>query len=172
MDLTAYRDGSTEPWVVEILCALVKAQKPSIIIETGTFKGMTTRKLAEAAATYADEKFCQIFTVESNPEMLETIRATINPSPSYVAVATCDATEFLRMFDGPVDFIFLDDDHTAEHVREEVRLALKILRPGGILCGHDVVGTFGLGQVFKEAGGIVLDLPRMHIAGGLGVIVK
>ena len=67
-------------------------------------------------------------------------------------------------------FVFLDDDHDAAHVREEIRLAKKLLRPGGIICVHDVVGPFGLGDVVREAGGIVVDTPRFHAAGGLGII--
>jgi len=169
-----YRDGSTEPWVVDILCALVRAIKPTTIVETGTYKAMTTIKLIEAAESYQDEHDCRIYTIESDLERARAAETLLRTQDrGYATVVVGMAEQVLAGMDmGVVDFIFLDDDHTAAHVREEIRLALKILRPGGIVCGHDVVGHFGLGDVFKEYGGVVLDLPRLHLAGGLGIVVK
>lgn len=172
-DLGPYRDGSTEPWTANVVAALAAALRPSVIIETGTFKALTTIRLVDAVRTYRNEKDCRVYTVEVDPVRAVAAWDAIRGSePWNVIGVTGKAEEFLATFEGVADFIFLDDDHTAAHVREEIRLALKILRPGGIICVHDVVGHFGLGEVVKEYGGIVLDFPRMHIAGGLGVIVK
>lgn len=41
----------------------------------------------------------------------------------------------------PFDWIYLDGDHTYKHVRAELDLYWDLVRPGGILCGHDYVVT-------------------------------
>jgi predicted O-methyltransferase YrrM len=83
-----------------------------------------------------------------------------------------DALHFLKETDDDsYDFIFLDDDHEFAHVRDEVHEAKRVLRPGGILAMHDVIGPFALMYCIPE-GGIALDLPRLHSNGGLGIWQK
>jgi len=42
-----------------------------------------------------------------------------------------------KIFRGPVDFLFVDADHSYESAREDVRDWFKFVRPGGIVAGHD-----------------------------------
>lgn len=35
------------------------------------------------------------------------------------------------------DVAFIDGNHGYEHVRSDVQLALEVVRPGGVICGHD-----------------------------------
>src|SRR5438132_940274 len=43
-------DGSTEPWIVDILCALLKASDQRSVLECGAFVGATTVRLAHTLA--------------------------------------------------------------------------------------------------------------------------
>ena len=53
-----------------------------------------------------------------------------------------------------VDMVFLDDDHAYEHVRDEIRAYRQVVRPGGILCGHDYMENHpGVMQAVDEAFG-------------------
>ena len=173
-----YRSGSTEPWTVNLLCALVRAKKPHILIETGTFEGLTTRALFQAIESYAGEHGSALFTLEYEHERwlrAQTYLATFETLPSGpgIQLLEADALQWLRERPaGFADFIFVDDDHTQAHVEAELTECLRILRPGGIVCGHDVIGPFCLGELFTARGGIVLDLPRLHAAGGLGIISR
>lgn len=36
-----------------------------------------------------------------------------------------------------VDFVFIDANHKAEEVRKDIAFWAPIVRPGGLLCGHD-----------------------------------
>lgn len=170
--LAAYRSGSLEPWSADVLCAVLRAKRPSVVIETGTFMGLTTARLVEAALSFSAERECRVYTVEMDEARAQEAWTNLQHCGANLTLGHGDAIRFLREFEGEADIIFLDDDHTAAHVREEIRLALKILRPGGVIFVHDVVGHFGLGNVVKEYGGVVLDLPRLHAAGGLGIICR
>ena len=75
------------------------------------------------------------------------------------------------------DFVFVDDNHSVDHVAKELDLlvcptnrANAIAAPGGIVCMHDVIGSFHLDEVCRRYHGYVLDLPRLHAGGGLGII--
>jgi len=165
--------GSTEPWTVDVLCALVTALNPGIVVETGTFEAKTTRRLYEAMS--AQRRSSRLITVEMDPERFQSADTWIRTwQEGFVAVEIwqTDALNALRQFnDHAVDFVFLDDDHTAGHVAEELLEVKRILRPGGVCCVHDVIGPFGLDAVVRAAGGFNLPLERLHAAGGLGVLV-
>lgn len=48
------------------------------------------------------------------------------------------------------DFIFLDGDHLYPGVRADIIAARSILKPGGILAGHDFAGGNGVEQAVRE----------------------
>lgn len=37
------------------------------------------------------------------------------------------------------DMVYIDGDHDTQPVREDLRAWLKVLQPGGLLCGHDAL---------------------------------
>jgi len=42
--------------------------------------------------------------------------------------------------DGSVDFVFIDADHSYEHVKEDIEIWLpKLRKAGGIIAGHDIL---------------------------------
>lgn len=177
MELDAYRAGSTEPWTADLLAALVRAQQPHVLIETGTFEGRTTALLLAAMHCYAPIHSSKLFTVESDLARVTAaqpmLQGLIRTSNVGCTIVHRDALAFLLEFPrSSADFIFLDDDHDAVHVEAELEATLGGLRVGGLCCVHDVVGPFGLDSVVRSFGGLVMDFPRLHAAGGLGLVVK
>lgn len=164
--LFAYRSGSTEPPTVDVICCMMRALEVYTVVETGTFEGLTTRVMARTNPQ------ATIYSIEGDEQRYlkarETLADLVNVELSYG-----DALEKLAGFmDESVDFVFLDDDHTAGHVAEEIVEAKRILKRGGVCVIHDVFGPFNLAPIVKLAGGICLPFVQMHIAGGLGIIVK
>lgn len=175
--LADFRSGSMEPWTVDVLCALVRAQRPHMLIETGTFEARTTRRLFEAMNSYGAMHGSSLFTIESDVGFAtaawETIAGFQTAYTVTALLVQADALAYLRSRPPEwADFIFLDDDHDQQHVYEELIEAKRVLCSGGICCIHDVVGPFKLDQVVRTHGGVVLDLPRLHVAGGLGIVTK
>ena len=176
--LAQFRSGSTEPWTVSFMTHLIQLLKPSILIETGTYLGHTTIALTKALLANAYDRGALLFTVEAIAKHQEVARQNFDRAFVGTEIRTvgvdfqlCEALLFLQhMPERSTDFIFLDDSHDPKHVDAELREAKRILRPGGVCCIHDVIGYYGLDAVVKKHGGAVLEFPRMHATGGLGLL--
>jgi predicted O-methyltransferase YrrM len=151
-------DGGTESWSVSVLQALVRLTRPLNLLELGTFHGHTSRALAGVMPENA-----RLWTVdhERHHEGFEDARIVFWKS---------DAIAFLETERIPFDFAFVDDDHTKEHVEREIELLKLRMSPGGLIVLHDVIGPFGLDEIVLKEGGFVIELPLLHVAGGLGII--
>jgi predicted O-methyltransferase YrrM len=160
-----YKGGTTEPWTQQIVADMASALPAKRIIETGTFMGLTTLWLISTGA--------HVTTVDSDPERAENARKLFKRLgvSSQVRVISEDSLSVLRSKgDDSYDFAFLDDDHTADHVYAEITEAKRIVRPGGIIAVHDVIGPFNLRGVIAAHGGASLPFCNIHAGGGLGVI--
>jgi predicted O-methyltransferase YrrM len=156
-DLGPFVSGSTEPWAVSVLQALVRLRRSTSILELGTYQGLTTAALREVSSGFV--------TSVDLMKRWETL-------PVGIRFVESEALEFLRSCPASLfDFAFVDDDHTKGHVAMELDLLLGgIVAPGGLIVGHDVEGAFDLAPLFIERGGFVISLPQLHVAGSLGVI--
>ena len=54
-----------------------------------------------------------------------------------VAIMPVTSDEAFKSIHKPVDFVWLDGDHTVSAVEKDITNGLKIVRAGGILGGHD-----------------------------------
>lgn len=163
--LAPYVSGSTEPWTVSVLCGLIHVMRPRIILELGTFEGLTTLAIANVLSPTQ-----HLVSVEHDETRAAKARALVG-ARANVQIIQHDAIAFLkRTQDAMYDFAFVDDDHAYEHVKEEIALLHRVVRPGGLITMHDVIGDFGLGRIVHEHGGVIMELPLLHADGGLGVI--
>jgi len=118
--------GSVEVEVGELLRALVHAWKPRLILETGTYKGVSARYLAEGCELNG---FGKILSIERDAEKAAAARVALERHPS-VEVVTADSVHFLERYDGdPFDFALLDSDLHARVVE------LRLLRDRNLLQG-------------------------------------
>ena len=163
--------GSCEPWTVDILCSLIRATNPLHMLETGTFEAKTTLRMH--CASGEECKFVSIDNCEERWEDASTKCLDLEG----VTILNVEAIEYLTNYSGPkFNFVFLDDNHDANHVAAELDLLHNfatgdgLMASGSIICVHDVVGKYGLGAVVTARHGFVLDLPVLHRSGGLGII--
>lgn len=166
--LTRYTAGSAEPWTVDVLTSLIRGLRSKHVLELGAFHGLTTVELAKAAAPHGG----QVVAVELDAGNAAICEQTLRASGlTNVTLVQGDALRFLRELDcDPFDFAFVDDDHTYGHVAAELTALRHRMAPSGLITMHDVVGVFGLAPLVYQHGGIVLPLPLLHAAGGLGII--
>lgn len=162
--LRCYRSGSTEPWTTDIMCSIMYATKPKILLETGTYLGLTTSMLLANMIPNA-----VLHTIDSFVSQGVIPHEVLNHP--QIKFHQDDALQWIKDYDGPpFEFAFIDDDHTAEHVDQELEALIPKMAPNSLICLHDVYGIFNLHRVVTKYGGFNLKLPLLHAAGGLGLI--
>lgn len=170
-----YEPGSTEPYIAELLCALLKASGRTRVVELGAFKGTTSAWLCSTLAKMGGGRFTAVEYDPEAPERADWTQARLEalqlPATVVWDVLRSDARHAIESFPNEsLGFVFVDDDHTKPHVRAELQALLPKMQVGGFITGHDVWGSCDLQEVFAEFGGYSLDLPRLGAAGGLGIL--
>ncbi|PIQ84094.1 MAG: hypothetical protein COV75_04015 [Candidatus Omnitrophica bacterium CG11_big_fil_rev_8_21_14_0_20_63_9] len=131
------------PAEYECLAKLATHLKPRTVFEFGTYRGRTTRLLAEHAVEQA-----RIYTLELDPE--ETRRRWGKPSElvgqafrqtplerKIVQLYTDDRTFDFQPYYGAMDLIFIDANHRYEAVKRDTAEALRMIKPGGVVVWDD-----------------------------------
>lgn len=170
----SHQEGCTEPWIAEIVSSLLKAKGGNpVVLETGGFLGTTSSWLALALAKMGGGR---LTVCEIDQTRAQSIRNRMESLPLTGVqwhVTHVDALQFIdqappRTF----DLVWVDDDHQAHHVEQEINALWPKMKNGGLILFHDVSsdGVCNLGPLIRKYGGIALDLPRLGPDGGLGII--
>ncbi len=185
LDSGASLSGITEPPVSQVLYSLVIANKPPyglpdvpyVVVETGVRFGATACWLA-LAVNAIDGRYVG---VEIEKRMVDGVnklftKQGLDKRARVVCGKAPDAVT--GMFEQTsVDMFFVDDDHRAPHVKLEIKKFWPLLKPGGLMVFHDVVGDFPIWELVKDLGGIKLCHRQFNVFGqppfgGLGVAQK
>ena len=166
-----YLSGSTEPWNVEVLAALVKAANARTVLECGGYLGCTSAWLAMTLQQMGGGTL-HVAELDADRAVACDKRLSELPLPDVHWKVWQDDVfaTIAAQPDESLDFVFVDDTHEKDHVDREITALLPKMRPKGLITGHDVHGTCDLQEIFAKHGGYSLDLPRLGPAGGLGLI--
>jgi predicted O-methyltransferase YrrM len=114
------------------------AQGSDFMVESGTYMGASARAMLARNPhlhLWCVDKF-MVFGTEKVTRMF--LSRWITGGQCEIIVGDMDnAGEMLAHMRGKIDAIWVDDGHAEEDVRRDIRNALPLLRPGGILFGHD-----------------------------------
>jgi predicted O-methyltransferase YrrM len=170
-DLGNYLTGCTEPWIVEVLAALMKASNAKTILECGGYLGTTSAWLA---LTLQQMGGGTLHIAEWEAERALACDKRLSELSLHDVTWRVWHDDVFNVIaaqpDESIDFAWVDDNHTQFHVDQELTILIPKMRRGGLITGHDVWGTTDLQEVFAKHGGYSLDLPRLGVAGGLGVL--
>jgi hypothetical protein len=177
--------GITEPTVSQVLYAIAIANKPTgqlphapyLIVETGVRFGASACWLALAAKATGGI----YLGFEMMPGFVDFVNGVFEHhglhrcSKIICGKAPEDVTK--QISENSIDLLFLDDDHSGAHVRQEITAFWPLIRPGGIMAFHDVLGAFSIWDLIKPLGGIKLvHQPFNQMGqvafGGLGIVRK
>lgn len=124
------------------------ASLSEIILEVGTFKGRSAKVLSKntpgtlvCCDPWGTEKY--IFDnghfTGINTDVLHVFKQNLEKeiASRKVRIVQGKFLEYPWPSNFRPDFIFLDGDHRYEIVKQEIELAKKMIKPGGILAGHD-----------------------------------
>jgi predicted O-methyltransferase YrrM len=128
---------------------LARAFAPARVLEIGTHVGASTVHLA--AALMVGTRYARLVTVdvEDVNDGLQAVwrRAGLAKSPKQMIEDLCgriearfvigDSRHFFAANDEMFDFVFLDGDHSADTVYEEMVSALALINENGLIVLHD-----------------------------------
>jgi predicted O-methyltransferase YrrM len=127
-----YDSMTAEVEVLEFLRTLVTTIKPELVVETGTFMGVSTLWIAEAMRLNG---FGRIVTCEYDPKVYETAKEKFAASPFSHLIDLRNESSLEMKVDGKIDLFFSDSDMPIRE--EEVRRFLPQISPFGIILMHD-----------------------------------
>ena len=140
--------GGVNPGDRQALHKLLCGLKPQTVLEVGTHIGASTLYIARALKTLGTStKVTTVDIVDVNDGDGPWRSVGLNNSPQQFA-EQLDCAEHIQFVKSPCveymletnqkfDLIFLDGDHSAAAVYQEVSAALNVLNPDGVILMHD-----------------------------------
>jgi len=123
---------TAEVEVLEFLQSLVTTTKPKLVVETGTFMGISTLWMAEGLKQNGEGK---IVTCEFDPVVCQKARERIEESGLKKWIELRNESSLEIKVNAPIDLFFSD---SAIEIREqEVRHFLPQMSPEGLILMHD-----------------------------------
>ena len=127
-----YDSMTAEVEVLEFLRTLVTTTKPNLVVETGTFMGVSTLWIAEAMRLNG---FGKIISCEYDPKVFETAKKKIDASEFRELIDLRNESSLEMKVDGTIDLFFSDSDMPIRE--QEVRRYLPQISPFGLILMHD-----------------------------------
>lgn len=157
LPVTGYRHGMLPPEQLVTVLAILKAEQPKEVLEIGTFKGQTTRMMAEAL----DDVI--VHTVDLPPDfsadadahrelpkndfhLIAEGRSAVGqefsglPCASRIRQPFGDSTTWDFAQAGSPTFFFIDGSHTYEYCRNDSEKCLALQKGPAVFLWHDVDG--------------------------------
>ncbi len=134
---------TAEVEVLEFLRCVVTTLKPRLVVETGTFLGVSTLWIAEGLKANG---FGKVVTCEYDPQVFAKAKEKIDASGLDGWIEYHNASSLELPVKGTIDLLFSDSDMP---VREaEVRRFLPQVNPNGLILMHDASSHL---KVVREA---------------------
>jgi predicted O-methyltransferase YrrM len=123
---------TAEVEVLEFIATLVTTIKPRLVVETGSFLGVSTEWIARGLDRNG---FGKVISCEYDPVVYEKAKARIEVSPLSPWIELRNESSLDMKVDGTIDLFFSDSDMP---IREaEVKRFLPQINPNGIILMHD-----------------------------------
>lgn len=120
------------------------ARGKQLVVEFGSWRGRSSVALAAAVKLVCVDTFVDMpqedGTGESTyPHFCRSIADDADHVEAIVASLASEATAAMlrKRFGNSADVVFIDASHDEQSVLRDISIAASLVRPGGILCGHD-----------------------------------
>lgn len=157
-------DGTmaSEQEALDFITGLVRAVRPEVVVETGTYSGLGTNAITLALAA---NRRGHVHTVEHDAGLVEKLRQA-NRGRERVTFHYGDSAEWCRDH-APlrIDVAFVDSGDPDQRLRD-VKAIWPKLRDGGYLLVHDTTFHPGLYEMVSEIAGQGI---RIETLNGLGL---
>jgi predicted O-methyltransferase YrrM len=127
-----YDSYTAEVEVLDFLRALITTVKPNLVVETGTFSGISAIAIAEGLR---QNGFGKVITCEYDPATYAKAKDRIEASPVASWIECRNASSLEMTVEGEIDILFSDSE---QNIRaQEVRRFLPQMNPHGLILIHD-----------------------------------
>ncbi|HEY6373972.1 MAG TPA: class I SAM-dependent methyltransferase [Edaphobacter sp.] len=127
-----YDSMTAEAEVLEFLRTLITTTKPALVVETGSFLGVSTLWIAEGLKSNG---FGKIISCEFDPVVFAKAKEKIAASGLSEWIELRNESSLEMHIEGTIDLFFSDSDMP---IREaEVKRFLPQIRPTGLILMHD-----------------------------------
>ncbi len=157
-----YDSMSAEVEVLDFLKSLVITMKPELVVETGTFSGLSTLRIAEGLQANG---FGCVITCEWDKKVFDAAKKRFASSGFGQWIDARNESSLEIKVDGRIDLLFCDSDVPLRE--KEVRRFLPQLNPHGLIVIHDASSAMKSvreGALKLEAEGLIsvllLPTPR------------
>jgi predicted O-methyltransferase YrrM len=127
-----YDSMTAEVEVLDFLKALVAILKPELVVETGTFSGLSTLRIAEGLQANGVGK---VITCEYDAKVFTAAVERFKSSGLSQWIEARNESSLQMNVDGRIDFLFCDSETSIRE--QEVRRFLPQISPYGIIVMHD-----------------------------------
>ncbi len=127
-----YDSMTAEAEVLEFLRSLVTTIKPRLVVETGTFLGVSTLWIAGALK---HNGFGRVITCEYDPLLFAKAKERIENSGLAGWIECRNESSLEMKVEGTIDLLFSDSDMPIRE--QEVRHFLPQVNPCGVILMHD-----------------------------------
>lgn len=115
-----------------------QAKECERIIEVGVYQGRTTRTLLDNSTAHI---WCIDTWTASRKHLKKTFMENVAdalPRITVMHMPSAEAVKLLEKSHGQVfDMVFIDGSHEYKGARSDILEYRKLVKPGGLLCGHD-----------------------------------
>jgi predicted O-methyltransferase YrrM len=127
-----YDSMTAEVEVLEFLRTVVTTIKPELVVETGTFSGISTLWIAEGLKANGRGK---VVTCEFDPVVYANAKSRIQNSGLTEWIDCRNESSLEMEVNGRIDLLFSDSDMPVRE--QEVRRFLPQMNPHGLILMHD-----------------------------------
>jgi predicted O-methyltransferase YrrM len=127
-----YDSMTAEVEVLEFLRTVVTTLKPELVVETGTFSGISTLWIAEGLKANGHGR---VITCEFDPAVYANAKDRIQNSGLAEWIDCRNESSLEMKVNGRIDLLFSDSDMPVRE--QEVRRFLPQMNPNGLILMHD-----------------------------------
>jgi predicted O-methyltransferase YrrM len=123
---------TAEVEVLEFIATLVTTIKPRLVVETGSFLGVSTEWIARGLERNG---FGKVISCEFDPVVFAKAKERVEASPLRQWIELRNESSLEMKVEGTIDFLFSDSD--MEIRAAEVKRFLPQMNPNGVILMHD-----------------------------------
>ena len=163
----ARHDWNSEDECGLFLGALIKMAKYKTVLEVGVFEGETTQHLINALPQGG-----QYVGIDINDYRTRATKATMSDGSKAIDFILGNSLEELsKLPSNHFDLIFVDGDHSWEHIVKEFKLVEKVIARGGVIVYHDTIHLEGPRKLVEYAAHFGYKNTTLNTTEGRGISI-